>query len=214
MRHKPPIIPDMQKDVETPVQTEPRRKLLPSPVTRIKEQSEVGVHRPSPLRNAILLDNVMLTEAKETEYSQPDIRPASDGGSSLQTDSIADDSIAIEHLSHEADARIDNGGTPNGISGLDHSISRGSSGTKSITSPADLSALALKGTGKPGIASHPQYWVLGALAAAVAATLGSFFIWRFKRNQKDKDTKADVNTHVRRLHTRDWQAEHTRAIWN
>jgi hypothetical protein len=220
MRSKPsrdPILPDLPTQPEKLVQTEPRRKLLPSPipVARIKEQSEAGVHQPSPLRNAILLDNVMSTEIKETEYSQPDIRPASDGSSSPQTDSIADASIAIESLGLEADARINNGGTPNGVSDPDYSVSSGSSGTKSITSHADLIAPSLKGAGKAGIASHPQYWVLGVLAAAaVAATLRSFFMWRFKRNQKGKDTKGNVNANVRRLHMRDWKAEHTRAIWN
>jgi hypothetical protein len=199
------------------VQTESKRKLLPSPTPMkpIKEEPEAGVHWPCPPRNAVLLDNVVSTEVKETEHSQPDIvRPVSDGRSSPQTDYVADDAITIESLSHEADAQIDNGGTPTGLSDPGYSVSSGSSGTKSITSHADLVAPSLRGTGKPGIASHPQYWVLGALAAAVAAALGSFFMWRFKRNQKGKDAKGDVNANVRRLHTRDWQAEHTRAIWN
>lgn len=123
---------------------------------------------------------------------------------------------AVEALSHEEVLGRKSGTVKSSASvpGDGVSISVGSGDrdfiTQASTTPAE------KGSSTPLFPYPTTYYLWGAMAAGLVATIGSaFYIWRYKGSKNGEDPKESGNTaRLRRLHTRDWHPQWTEAIWD
>jgi hypothetical protein len=124
---------------------------------------------------------------------------------------------AVDALSHE-EVLGPKSGTAKGsasVSGDGVSISAGSA-AKDFSTPASTTPTE-KGSSTTLFSYPPTYYLWGAMAAGLVATVGSaFYIWGYKRSKNGEDPKENGNNtaRLRRLHTRDWHPQWTEAIWD